>query len=279
MDYISCVTFIKNAIENDFPIDLWIEQHAPLFDEIVVLDTGSIDGTDKWLETLEEKYPNLLYVQEKIEDKGDNKWYRDCKEAAFKKASYNNIFFLDADEFLHENLADRVYQCIEHWRNNVKCTFAILYRQFIGNLFTEACGWNYIWQSRIFRRNLPVALSEDGANFYNKDCGVEIARPQIIVWHYSYVRNPQAQNKRVRVQNGRQFDIKESLEHMDKPITDYKDKYDYDYIIKESTIVKHIGGFPKVVRENPERFYKEKIDAIDEQLLKIVKKGRTKLDL
>ena len=78
----SCCTFIKNAKEIDVEIELWIKHHCSLFDEVVVADTGSTDGTLDILKRLTDEYANLKVVYRVIEDKGNNKWFRDCKQFA-----------------------------------------------------------------------------------------------------------------------------------------------------------------------------------------------------
>ena len=191
----SCCTFVKNSFDLDLELELWVRHHCSLFDEVVVADTGSTDGTVELLKKLADEIENLKVVHKEIVDNGNNKWYRDCKKLAVDEATHDAIIFLDADEYIHEAFVPRVYGHIKTWESGTKINGALIYRQFVGNLFTEAQGWNYTWQVRIFRKDLPYKISIDGANFVNNGY-LPFDRPQIVVYHFSRVKNKKKLSKK-----------------------------------------------------------------------------------
>jgi len=274
-DKFSCCTFIKNGFEIDVETELWIRHHAELFDEVVVADTGSTDGTVKLLKRLANEIDNLMVVHQEIEDRGNNKWYRDCKKLAIDKATHKNIIFLDADEYIHEAFVSRVYEYPKKWRKGMKVNGACTYRQFVGNLFTEAQGWNYTWQVRIFDKSLPYKIFLDGANFNNRDW-ISIDRPQIILYHYGYVKHKKKQLKKCTIQNLR-HNNHQSVEIADKKCVEEYDEYNPISILMESNAIKQIDGFPKIVRENPDAFYRYEVHKGDDKLLEYYKKRQRDL--
>lgn len=261
----SCCTFIKNSFEIDVQLELWIRHHSILFDEVVVADTGSTDGTLKLLKKLADEIDNLLVVHKEVVDNGNNKWFRDCKKLAIDNAKYNNIIFLDADEYIHEAFVPRVYEYRRKWASGAKLNGALCYRQFVGNLFTEAQGWNYTWQVRVFRKDIPYKISIDGANFVNEGY-MPFDRPQIIVYHYGYVKDKKKQSKKGTVQHLRHKNHKASIIAQEKDIEEY-DEYHPISILLDSNPIKQIEGFPKIVAENPEAFYSHEVHKGDDILL------------
>ena len=80
-----------------------LDSVADLVDEIVIVDTGSTDGT----KTLAAKYTDLIF---------DFEWNDDFSEArnfAFSKASMEYIYSADADEVLSEENRERFRQLKE----------------------------------------------------------------------------------------------------------------------------------------------------------------------
>lgn len=265
----SCCTFIKNSFEIDVELELWIRHHASLFDEVVVADTGSTDGTIKLLKKLANEINNLLVISKEVKDTGNNKWYRDCKDVAIENATWNNIIYLDADEYLHEAFVPKVYSYITRWSQGINYNGALCYRQFVGNLFTEAQGWNYIWQLRIFRKDVPYKSSIDGANFVNIGY-TPFFRPQIILYHYGYVKDKKKQTKKGTIQQLRHKDHRASVIAQETDIKEF-DEYIPIPILLDSNAIKQIDGFPKIVAENPDKFWRYEVHKGDKELLEFYK--------
>jgi glycosyltransferase involved in cell wall biosynthesis len=69
-----------------------IQHHAPMFDEVVVLDTGSIDGTKELLKTLRSDFPNLKSYSAPF------RGYADARNRLLKRVKTDYVCMLDADE-------------------------------------------------------------------------------------------------------------------------------------------------------------------------------------
>lgn len=271
-DKFSCCTFIKNGYDIDVKIDLWARHHAKLFDQVVIADTGSTDGTLELLKKLTDELSNLKVVSAKIVDSGNNKWFRDCKKLAIDHAKFSNIIFLDADEYLHEAFVPRVYNYINMWNKGGKLNGCLKYKQFVGNLFSEAEGWNYPWQVRIFRKDIPYKISIDGGNFTNQGY-TPIDRPQIILYHFGYVKDKKKQTKKGTIQQLRHNNHSASVEANKKEIEEF-DEYQCMPILMDSNSVKVIDGFPNTVADNPDAFFRYEVHSGDLQLLQYFKHRR-----
>lgn len=104
---IFCVGMVRNEIDI---IDAWIEHICALFDQVIIYDHLSTDGTRQRLENLSEVYENLI-IREYV--KPEHEQSRLMSETFFEIAkSYNLgwVFFLDADEFVmnidHQSLKE-----------------------------------------------------------------------------------------------------------------------------------------------------------------------------
>lgn len=261
---LSCCTFIKDAIYNDLPIDLWIQQHSSIFPDVVVVDTGSQDGTYEMISEYDIK-SNVRIMRIPIEDKGDNDWFRECKVAAINQTKYNAVLFLDADEFIHEDEAPYIFQRAQMmFQRNVD--YGLSYRQFIGNLFTQIHGlrFGYYAQNRLFRKDKEYTIHVDGANFWNKNCMHGQCPAKI--WHYGYVRDPKSIGWKTHIQKNRFKDHDEAAKTMKEGLPKDRKPYIPQDLLEEPRW-KVLGKFPKVVRENPERFFKFQMDDIDSELM------------
>lgn len=265
----SCCTFVKNGYEIDVETELWIRHHSELFDEVVVADVGSTDGTIELLQKLAEEIDNLKVVVKNISDSGNNKWFRDCKKFAIEQATNSAIIFLDIDEYLHEAFTEKVYDFVDKWNQGAKLNGALVYNQFVGNLFTKAEGWNYTWQVRVFRKDIPYNISIDGANFVNSGY-TPFDRPQIVLYHYGYVKDKKKQLKKCTVQNLRHTDHAASVAAHEKEFNEY-DEYNPIDILLDSNASKLIDGFPKIVMENPDNFWRYEVHNGDAELLDFFK--------
>lgn len=73
-----------------------LDKHASFYPEIVVLDTGSVDGTRELLEHLESTYPNLMVFDHKFNGYGPS------RQVANSHVRTKYTLILDADELLLE---------------------------------------------------------------------------------------------------------------------------------------------------------------------------------
>ncbi len=75
-------------------LELFLKCHAQFFDEVVIVDTGSKDGTREFLEEAVSKFSNLKVL--------DQKWqgYANARNHSIEKATQKYVLNLDADELI-----------------------------------------------------------------------------------------------------------------------------------------------------------------------------------
>lgn len=272
---ISCCTAVVNAVERDYHLLEWIEQHCPLFDEVVIADCGSTDSTPDLLEAMLQKYDNLVVVTKYIKDDGTPKWYRDIKRVAVDAATNDGIFLLDCDEFLHEKFINRVKAWGDIWEKDPHIVGWINYKSFIGNLFTELAGYAYTQQDRLICKSNGFYFSIDAGNISPPEPKI-IRWPltrQIVVWHMGAVRRQDAFDAKRWIQKHRMImdHQEETLKYSSMKPEDVELFGKMDISLKEDkeygVFQKTVSGFPKVIAENPREFFRQSIDDIDEELL------------
>ncbi len=197
---ISGFTFVRNAVELDYPIVESIRSILPIVDEFVV-NVGNC--TDNTLEIIREiGNPRIRIIE--------TEWNPDRFVKGATNADQTNIaldhctnswcFYLQADEVVHEEDFPRIQETIEECagRDNVD-GLLFHYNHFWGDYSRVHRSHN--WYDRDIRvvRNDPAIRSWKSAQSFRKngqklrvvDCGAWI-------YHYGWVRHPQVMRLKSR---------------------------------------------------------------------------------
>jgi glycosyltransferase involved in cell wall biosynthesis len=263
MVQVSCCTFVKNVIKNDYPVEHWINQHADLFDDLVIVDTGSDDGTFDLIKGYDKKNSKVQVFLIPVIDEGNNDWFRKCKSLAIRNTKFNSVLYLDVDEFIHEKDAKYIYEFAKTMQHH-NIDGRLAYRQFLGNTFTEMATstFGYTTQTRLFRKDRPFDIHVDGGGMYNQgaktmDCKAEI-------FHYGYVRDLASLDWNKSIQHNRFEDNEKAKELLEE---DPEYPINLAKMLKNHRRLKVFGEFPRVVRENIEDFFEIMVDPFDNELL------------
>ena len=95
--------------------------------EILLINDGSKDNSDRICESMQEKYPNVKYYYQ------DNQGQGTARNLGVEKASGKYIFFLDVDDEIESNT---VSQCVEKMKKNggELCLFDFCMRNETGKI-------------------------------------------------------------------------------------------------------------------------------------------------
>jgi glycosyltransferase involved in cell wall biosynthesis len=135
MNEISVTILVKNSEET---LENTLESVAS-FKEVVLLDTGSTDGTL----AIAQKFPNVKIFHAPFQGFGRT------HNIATSFASYDWILSLDSDEILSQDLVAELHSK----RLDPQCIYAIRRRNFLYGKEMKTCsGWHPDWIVRLYHR-------------------------------------------------------------------------------------------------------------------------------
>jgi len=257
--------------EKDYPLDLWLEHHLKLFDQVALVTYGKVDIAP---------HPKLKTKTISPVSESRFSFYIDGKSEAQKLLDTDWKVLLDIDEFMGEK--------IDVSKLNKKLAYALRYRNLYGNVFTEIENEFSKYQYRVHFSNR--AILGDGANvagplasrysFSIPDTLKAVIRklfkkvipslektlrtkPILVpttsfeIWQTGTARDPKALSEKWRVQINREIReginySKDYLKWMAQEGFDYKA---FDLVWKGSRIIKvDPHELPDVLKENFKRF-------------------------
>lgn len=135
---VSAAIIVKDSIRC---IDRCLDSVLNAVDEIVVVDTGSTDGTLEVLERYAEKYADKVKVYN-FEWVGD---FSAARNYSLSKVTSSWVFVVDADDVLPEEEAPKVRQIIaEMDAKNCKAVFDIIYDNTVGGQIVHTIPEGYV---------------------------------------------------------------------------------------------------------------------------------------
>lgn len=100
---VSGCMFVKDAFIGAFAPFESLASMLPFVSEFVILDLGSTDGTEHYLEQIAQANPKVRLEHGKF-DKVDANVFATLANDVVKMCSYPNVLYLQADEIWHQNL-------------------------------------------------------------------------------------------------------------------------------------------------------------------------------
>jgi glycosyltransferase involved in cell wall biosynthesis len=264
---LSLYTFVQNGLYYDFHVVAMLKHHAKYFDEIIVNEGYSTDGT---YEAICNIAPSVK-VFRSVWDKTDpSTWHIKFKNEARVKCTGDWCVLLDCDEFIPEWEFERLRNEIEQTPDDI---LAVKFKHFYGNYRVykarnDSLTKTPVLGNRIHRNLTNIEVWGDGANVWKRG---EKYRPPtgdltFEVHHFGEVRNParlrqkwRTQAKQHRAKNP-QWDwvpgfVFNLLPH------DWKDP---DFLADMSV---YDGPLIQAVRDQPEEFIRDNM-----KLLKLLNK-------
>jgi glycosyltransferase involved in cell wall biosynthesis len=143
-----------------------------VFDEVVVFDNGSIDGTQDLVAT----FPNVRLYEGEFEGFGVT------KNKAVSLASHNWILVIDADECIEPELAAVIHQ----QKLDPKIIYLLNFKAFYKDYQVKYCGWNNQKIRRVYNRT-ETQFTNNNVHENLIDKGLRISELKGgSVRHYSY---------------------------------------------------------------------------------------------
>jgi hypothetical protein len=191
------ITWCHNAVEFDYPIIGAIQCLQELCDQVIVLDAGSTDGSDKLIDTLSDPITNIVKVS-------NTEWHK--HQGREKLSFFQNLaksflttdyyFCLQADEVIHENSFSTIRTAIGTGREGFFCSRI--------NLWGDSGHYLHVSQER---QPVGIYVTRLARQYYNSiDDGesIQVNEPdgnfvdKINIYHVGFVRDNQKHLVKIR---------------------------------------------------------------------------------
>ena len=195
-------TFIRNAVQNDYPIVEAINSILPICDEFVVAVGNSTDGT---LELIQAIPSDKIRIIETVWDESAREGGRVFAletDKAYQAISPDKdwAFYIQGDECVHEDDLPNIVAAMQTHADNPAVEGLLFhYKHFYGS-------YDYVAVSRRwYRREIRVVKFDPAVHSYKDAQGFRKAGKKIhaklidaSIYHYGWVKPPQGLNNKVR---------------------------------------------------------------------------------
>ena len=227
-------TFIRNAIQNDYPASEAIRSILPLCDEIIVALGDSSDDTEALIKSIAPdkiKIINTIW-DESLREGGQTFAVETNKALAEVSTDTDWMIYIQGDECLHEKYLKTIKKEMATNLTNSKIEALLLkYKHFYGSYdyFAESRRW-YRREVRILK-NLPGIHSyKDAQGFRINDRKLKVKLIDAYIYHYGWVKTPAALQGKVR--NFNKFYQTEGWIEQNYPVQQAFDMRNADRLVK-----------------------------------------------
>ena len=188
-------SFVKNAVNFDYPVVEAITSILPVCDKFIVAVGDCDDGTRALIESIDSDKIEIIDTvwDPTLREKGRVLASETNKAFDAIPAEYDWCFYIQADEVVHEKFLPGIADAMQKHLNNTKIDGLIFnYTHFYGTFdyYADSRRW-YRSEIRIIRNNKSIRSWNDAQGFRWRDAkkltGVFI---DATMYHYGWVRPP-----------------------------------------------------------------------------------------
>jgi hypothetical protein len=200
---VSGFTFIKNAVQFDYPVVESIRSILPLCDEMIVAVGDCLDSTRELVSSISSDKIRII----------DTVWNPLLREGGAVLADETNkafhaitghpdwCFYIQGDEVLHEQYHSIVREGMLRWKEDAQVDGLLFkYKHFYGSFDYVATSsrW-YRNEIRIVRHNPNIYSYRDAQGFRkDDDQKLKVKALDAFIYHYGWVRPPQTMMDKTR---------------------------------------------------------------------------------
>jgi glycosyltransferase involved in cell wall biosynthesis len=241
---VSGFTFVRNAVQYDYPVVEAIQSILPLCDEIVVAVGNSSDETLALIKSIPS--PKIRIINTVWDDslRKDGKILAVETDKAFRAIAQDSdwAFYIQGDEVIHEKYLQAIRQAMVTFKDDPDVDGLLFkYLHFYGsyNYIAKSSRW-YRNEIRIIKNNPRFFSYKDAQGFRKKpNEKLKVKAIDACVYHYGHVREPEAmQRKHVSINR-----FWHSDEWIDRNI---KTSHEYEYATHEPLSLFH-GTHPGIM--------------------------------
>lgn len=245
---VSGFTFVRNAIRFGYPVEAAIRSVLPLVDEMVVCVGNSDDGTLELIKSIDKEKIRIVETvwDDSLREGGKVLAVETNKALDAVAAESNWLFYIQADEVVHEQYYPVIKASMERYLDNQKVEGLLFnYHHFYGSYryIGDGRAW-YSKEIRIIRNDKRIRSYRDAQGFRwqdNRKLNVKLI--DAYIYHYGWVRNPLTMWRKIRsfsrLYNPELAPVNESENVVE-------DKFDYSGV---DTVMLFKGTHPAVMKD------------------------------
>jgi hypothetical protein len=241
---VSGFSFIRNAIEYDYPVVEAVRTILPLCDDFYIAVGRSDDETLKLIQSIDPKI-NILETVWDENLRKDGEVLASETDKALKMIPSDSIwcFYIQGDEVVHEKDHEVIYEAMQTWKDYPEVDGLLFnYIHFYGSYDYIATSTNWYRKEIRIIRNNPSIYSYKDAQGFRKDPNFKLnVKPvNADIYHYGWVRHPKIQF------NKHQFFGSLYNEDIDSNNLFKNDMVDYHSV---DLLEKFTGSHPEIIKE------------------------------
>jgi hypothetical protein len=193
-------TIVRNAVRYDYPITEAIRSILPLCDQVLVAVGKSEDNTLQLIQSLEDPKIRILESEWDLSLREGGKVLAQETNKAMDaiEGHYDWLFYIQADEVVHEEDLDRIYQAMKRYVSDPRVEgLRFRYLHFYGSYDYVAVAkkW-YKYEVRIIRQDPEIRSYRDAQGFRKKGSKLLVRDSGGRIFHYGWVRPPEIQKQK-----------------------------------------------------------------------------------
>ena len=243
---ISGFTFVRNAIQYDYPVVESIMSILPVVDEFIVSVGNSDDQTLSLIQSISS--PKIKIVESTWDDslRSGGRVLAVETDKAFCHVSYKSdwAFYLQADEVVHEKYHQTILKAANQYKDQLKVEGLLFnYLHFYGtyDYVGDTRRW-YDKEIRIIRNDKSIRSYRDAQGFRKNDRKLQVKQIDASIYHYGWVKHPELQQHK-RENFGKLWSDAEQTES-DKQKQDL-----FNYVNDADSLVKFTGTHPQTMHQ------------------------------
>lgn len=199
-------SFIRNAVQFDYPIVEAITSVLPLCDEFVIAVGDSDDDTLELIKAIPSDKIRIIHTvwDQSARTGGRVLALETDKALAAVSPDADWAFYIQGDEVLHEKSIPVVREAMQTYLNDKSVEGLLFnYLHFYGSYsyVGDSRRW-YRHEIRIIRNTGNVVAYKDAQGFRTRDNRKLTVKPiDAYIYHYGWVKPPEAQKKRLKYAN------------------------------------------------------------------------------
>jgi len=243
-------TFIKDAIQYDYPIIEAIKSILPICTHFVVAVGKSNDETLKLIQSIEsDKIKIIETVWDETQRQGGRVLALET-DKAYQAIDDDSdwCFYIQGDEVVHEKYLPVIENAMKSYKDNKEIDGLLFhYLHFYGSYDYIATASNfYKKEIRIIRKNKSIFSYRDAQGFRkNENDKLNVVQIEAFIYHYGWVKQPKAMQAKQENFNKYWHDDEWVNQHIAKV-----DEFDYSNI---NTLDKFMGTHPQIMHARIER--------------------------